>query len=222
MLERVTGKVIHIDFGDCFEVAMHRDKFPEKIPFRLTRMLVSAMEISGIEGSFRTTCEDVMRVLRENKESLMAVLEAFVHDPLINWRLLRNLSNQPQQNAQQDKNSKNNVSDIDAEFLEETDTSRSLASRKLQNNEMEILAENEGKFHFHSLNSLDAANKPEVLNARAVAIVNRVSNKLSGRDFKPNNNLDVPTQVDKLIQQAMAVENLCQCYIGWCPFVSVF
>jgi phosphatidylinositol kinase/protein kinase (PI-3 family) len=29
-----------------------------------------------------------MRVLRENKESLMAVLEAFVHDPLISWRLL--------------------------------------------------------------------------------------------------------------------------------------
>ena len=28
-----------------------------------------------------------MKVLRENKESLMAVLEAFVHDPLIGWRL---------------------------------------------------------------------------------------------------------------------------------------
>jgi FKBP12-rapamycin complex-associated protein len=30
-----------------------------------------------------------MKVLRENKESLMAVLEAFVYDPLINWRLLQ-------------------------------------------------------------------------------------------------------------------------------------
>jgi FKBP12-rapamycin complex-associated protein len=30
MLERKTGKVVHIDFGDCFEVAMHREKFPEK------------------------------------------------------------------------------------------------------------------------------------------------------------------------------------------------
>ena len=29
-----------------------------------------------------------MRVLRDNKESLMAVLEAFVYDPLISWRLL--------------------------------------------------------------------------------------------------------------------------------------
>lgn len=31
--------------GDCFEVTMHRDKFPEKIPFRLTRMLTNAMEV---------------------------------------------------------------------------------------------------------------------------------------------------------------------------------
>jgi len=45
LLERVTGKVIHIDFGDCFEVAMHREKFPEKVPFRLTRMLTHAMEV---------------------------------------------------------------------------------------------------------------------------------------------------------------------------------
>lgn len=30
-----------------------------------------------------------MGVLRENKESLMAVLEAFVYDPLINWRLMQ-------------------------------------------------------------------------------------------------------------------------------------
>ncbi len=46
MLTKTTGKVVHIDFGDCFEVAMHREKFPERIPFRLTRMLTHAMEVS--------------------------------------------------------------------------------------------------------------------------------------------------------------------------------
>lgn len=46
MLHRVSGKVLHIDFGDCFEVTQARDKFPEKIPFRLTRMLINAMEVS--------------------------------------------------------------------------------------------------------------------------------------------------------------------------------
>lgn len=46
LLNRVTGQVVHIDFGDCFEVAMTREKYPEKIPFRLTRMLTHAMEVS--------------------------------------------------------------------------------------------------------------------------------------------------------------------------------
>lgn len=76
MLDRITGNIVHIDFGDCFEVAMKREKYPERVPFRLTRMLTYAMEVSNIEGSFRITCEHVMRVLRENKESIMAVLEA--------------------------------------------------------------------------------------------------------------------------------------------------
>ena len=31
-----------------------------------------------------------MNVLRDNRESLLAVLEAFVYDPLINWRLMPN------------------------------------------------------------------------------------------------------------------------------------
>ena len=82
MLDRITGKIIHIDFGDCFEVAMKREKYPERVPFRLTRMLTYAMEVSNIEGSFRITCEQVMRVLRDNKESVMAVLEAVSFTPL--------------------------------------------------------------------------------------------------------------------------------------------
>ena len=88
MLERYTGRIVHIDFGDCFEIAMRREKFPEKIPFRLTRMLVRAMEVSGIEGNFRSTCENTIRVMRESKESLLAIMEAFVYDPLISFRLL--------------------------------------------------------------------------------------------------------------------------------------
>ena len=59
MLDRMTGKVLHIDFGDCFEVAMQREKFPEKVPFRLTRMLVNAIEVADIEGNYRSTFENV-------------------------------------------------------------------------------------------------------------------------------------------------------------------
>ena len=70
------------------QVAQMREKFPERIPFRLTRMLILAMEVSGVEGVYKRVSEGVMRVLRENKESVMAVLEAFVYDPLLGWRLI--------------------------------------------------------------------------------------------------------------------------------------
>jgi hypothetical protein len=53
MLDRLSGKILHIDFGDCFEVAMTREKFPEKIPFRLTRMLVNAMEVRKMSKRIR-------------------------------------------------------------------------------------------------------------------------------------------------------------------------
>jgi phosphatidylinositol kinase/protein kinase (PI-3 family) len=88
MLDKLSGRILHIDFGDCFEVAMNRDKYPEKVPFRLTRMLIKAMEVSGIEGSYRSTCERTMTVLRENRDSLVAMLQAFLYDPLISWRLV--------------------------------------------------------------------------------------------------------------------------------------
>ena len=88
MMSRKTGKIIHIDFGDCFEVAMKRDKFPEKVPFRLTRMLIKALEVSGIEGTFRLICIKIMELLRNNKDSLLAILDSFIHDPLISFRLM--------------------------------------------------------------------------------------------------------------------------------------
>ncbi|KAJ7469288.1 FAT domain-containing protein [Mycena galericulata] len=152
MLERITGKVVHIDFGDCFEVAMHREKFPEKIPFRLTRMLTHAMEVSGIEGSFRKTCEISMQVLRDNNESLMAVLEAFVYDPLINWRLMQ----------------------ADAEVRQGEEAGGETGVQ-------------------------------EVRNKQALLVYNHIA-------------LSVEDQVDKLIRQAMSLENLCQCFAGWCAF----
>jgi FKBP12-rapamycin complex-associated protein len=348
MLDRHTGKVIHIDFGDCFEVAMQREKYPEKIPFRLTRMLINAMEVCGIEGLFRATCETVMTVLRENKESLMAVLEAFVHDPLINWWLLTTNAPPPQTRDQTrvqeeynshvsskfsprshsqhvEKNSKQQRAgesdmfdednrdgadgdDIDNDTYRQDeesikpqpDSHSQLPAQKqghdkylsrcptVQPQALAQTSSNVGKkdsaeriSHGQSLHSQlqdqsaatttivkggttttesttssndtdslslsetptpnpqvkphittnvnaaatggaaaeeGGAGEQQILNQRAVAVINRVSNKLSGRDFNTEGPISVPEQVERLIQQATSHDNLCQCYIGWCPF----
>lgn len=44
--------------------------------------------MTGLDGNYRITCHTVMEVLREHRDSVMAVLEAFVYDPLLNWRLM--------------------------------------------------------------------------------------------------------------------------------------
>ena len=88
MMDRQNGKIIHIDYGDCFEIAMKRNKFPEKVPFRLTRMLVKALGITKVEGTFRIISEKVMQLLRDNRDSLLAILNTLVYDPFVSFRLM--------------------------------------------------------------------------------------------------------------------------------------
>lgn len=40
-----------------------------------------------IKGTFRRSCEEVMRVLRNNSLHLMTILEVVIHDPLYKWSL---------------------------------------------------------------------------------------------------------------------------------------
>ena len=49
MLQQFSGRIVHIDFGDCFEIAMQREMFPERVPFRLTRMMIRALEVSRFD-----------------------------------------------------------------------------------------------------------------------------------------------------------------------------
>ncbi|XP_076085586.1 serine/threonine-protein kinase mTOR-like [Mytilus galloprovincialis] len=202
MLDRMSGKIIHIDFGDCFEVAMVREKFPEKIPFRLTRMLISAMEVTGIDGNYRITCESVMAVLREHKDSLMAVLEAFVYDPLLNWRLMDTTTKtKPKAN----RSGSYSGSQEQADILETVDIGQAGTAKK--------------SVPVATGNAPGGDNSTsEVLNKKAVQIVQRVRDKLTGKDFPTEESIDVSTQVELLIKQATSHVNLCQCYIGWCPF----
>ena len=203
MLDRITGKVIHIDFGDCFEVAMHREKYPERVPFRLTRMLTFAMEVSNIDGSYKISSEAVMRVIRDNKESLMAVLEAFIHDPLLNWRLgNREVPDEPSFPSERRQSL---VSDLE-NAQNERPRGSSYRVRRLSALQAGVLDAQEGN------------GNRETQNARAVQVLNRVKDKLMGNDFKADQHLNVEQQVAKLIAQATNVENLCQHYIGWCSF----
>ncbi|CAF1333937.1 unnamed protein product, partial [Adineta ricciae] len=210
MLDRASGKVVHIDFGDCFEVAMTREKFPEKIPFRLTRMLRKAMEVTGIDGTFRMTCEHVMDVLRKNRDSLMAVLEAFVHDPLLNWRLLEKSTNEQAAGASGTSNKSPQTAQPPQVHYQPH-----LSTVNEEDNEHESTIG--GTTQQQNPQQQNQAAQPGRM-IRADEIMNRVRDKLTGKDFHREQPVDIPTQVELLIKQATSHENLCQSYIGWCPF----
>ena len=58
---------------------------PERVPFRLTQNIVDGFGVTGVEGAFRVACELAMQILRHNKDCLRTVLDAFIHDPLIEF-----------------------------------------------------------------------------------------------------------------------------------------
>ena len=276
------------------------NRYPERVPFRLTRMLVKAMEVSGIEVSYQSTCERTMSVLRGSRDSLVAMLEAFVYDPLISWRLVdlspggsaAKLSNNVQTTSHPGPGVPIGMSErhslinhpIDENLNEEggdgwpndaeghstasvsqhhsvaqgavaisTTRSRSLqmynniqnwaANLDTDNRIASIAGERsehvaaEGSIaksriersirHREMLSLLggdDGAAHEEALNEKALKVIRRVQDKLTGTDFpdfdETSEPLDVPKQVQRLIVQATSSENLCQLFIGWCAMTS--
>lgn len=79
-----TGDVVHIDYNVCFDKGL-RLKIPEIVPFRLTQTIQAALGLTGVEGTFRASCEAVLEALQKNKELIIMLLEVFVWDPLVEW-----------------------------------------------------------------------------------------------------------------------------------------
>lgn len=271
------GTVVHIDFGDCFEVAMHRTLYAEAVPFRLTRLLICALGITGVDGVYRLTCELAMKNLRRHSENLLSILEAFIYDPLINWRLKTGIE-------------ANEKSDSKTPIQESISVAADLAGRHLQESDMEErrqptmqLSKSMAKQTLPPPPPTDGqgldTNEEETRNQRGDMALARVHAKLTGQDFGiPNSSfslqrssrrvdgdssqhqqgslwgsssainfadspkdsfaapllttylslrvlnggvesLDVPHQVDRLIQEATSLDNLADAYLtGWAPF----
>jgi serine/threonine-protein kinase mTOR len=133
-----------------------------------------------------------MTVMRENRESLMAVLEAFVYEPLLAWRL--NATNRPGGRV-------NDTVDPDDPYAKQG---------KKKANETEIL---NGGYNVSCW--LIDAEKTEVKNDKALQVIDKVRRKLTGRDYRPDQSIDVKLQVERLVEDATKTENLCVAFLGW-------
>ncbi|KAI5956886.1 TEL1 [Candida jiufengensis] len=86
LLDKQTGEPIHIDLGVSFDQGKSLP-IPETVPFRLTRDIVDGFGITGVEGVFKKSCEHTLRVLRENKDHIISILDVLRWDPLYSWSL---------------------------------------------------------------------------------------------------------------------------------------
>ena len=248
MMDRQNGKIIHIDYGDCFEIAMNRRKFPEKIPFRLTRMFVKALGVSGVEGAFKIVAEKIMKLMRDNKDSLYTILNSMVYDPLVTFKfMLPFMKNNSKKRNEIDNNSKtNNNSETitymhsssvidkhtldsiakymnltkgevktEQENIENVGNSETDEINKEKEEEMAMSKEQRKLLYYYEEND---EIEFEDLNKAAQNVLKRINEKLNGTDFNNEIPLEVKEQIQKLINQAVNDENLCQSYLGWSPF----
>ncbi|EEP77729.1 hypothetical protein UREG_02578 [Uncinocarpus reesii 1704] len=80
LFEESTGGILHVDFNCLFDKGSTLE-IPELVPFRLTHNMIEAFGAYGYNGPFRKTCELTQGLLRQNEDSLMTILETFLHDP---------------------------------------------------------------------------------------------------------------------------------------------
>jgi serine/threonine-protein kinase mTOR len=110
-----------------------------------------------------------MRVLRDNKESLMAVLEAFVYDPLINWKLQLQPSPTAPNDVIVDTSQQNMASVTDGLGILTKESPNYVEDRpqkRLFANESELIQREN--------------TQPDAINELAIQVLNRVQSKLTG------------------------------------------
>jgi FKBP12-rapamycin complex-associated protein len=147
-----------------------------------------------------------MRVLRDNREPLMAVLEAFIYDPLVSWRLTTETDTRTRAQAGAPGDAVTEAPAGGAPLAGAEGTTAGAGYRYAAGGPRRRVQLNEGLAFNEDMT--------EWRNAKALAVYQRVQKKLTGRDFNPDEELTVEDQVKKLIRQATALENLCQCFPG--------
>lgn len=86
LIDTNTGEPVHIDLGVAFDQGK-RLPIPETVPFRLTRDIVDGFGVTETRGGFSKSCEHTFRVLRSNKEHILAILDVLRWDPLYAWTI---------------------------------------------------------------------------------------------------------------------------------------
>lgn len=163
---------------------------PEVVPFRLTSNIVDAFGPTGVDGVFTESLKLTMRTLRDNRDTMLSVLEPFINDPIIDWKRTRS--------AQSPKKSSFGHSEMSQ--VQDRETKAAKLSIKVLDGRLR------GIYNLRNPN------------ARKIRRTDGVSTDRNG-ELTQSIPLSVEGQVHKMIAEATSSENLVQLYVGWMPWV---
>ncbi|WWD22809.1 hypothetical protein CI109_107303 [Kwoniella shandongensis] len=233
LVDQLTWGVLHIDFGDLFNVAQERSFAPEKVPFRLTRMMTNAFELAsrggvqtpGSRGTFKQASLIVMDVLRDSHSTLLAMLEAFLYDPLLSWTVGdTELSHAEMEAGHSHKD--NNPDNQDPHIGTKNDPlHQSIRHEGLNTTSAKATAipiiQSENSLidtYFESDSYLARVSESGMTNSKALHVLAEIERKLLGYNKESEQSLTVNRQVQELIEEATDLKNLSQGYVlGWIP-----
>jgi serine/threonine-protein kinase ATR len=195
LLDTTCGECVFVDFDCLFDKGLTLS-VPELVPFRLTTNMVDAFGVTGVEGTFRRSMEVCLGTLRDNKDSVISILEPFLYDPTVAWCR----KGRAETASVISKSSKTAAAS----------TSNSDAKETLQ----KIRDRLEGVYNLYHPRYSALVQR---YNERGVAPPSRGLGALRGEEF----HLSVQGQVQRLIEEAIAEENLAQMYIGTYGAVTV-
>lgn len=187
LLDEMSGDIVHIDLGVSFEAGRVLP-VPEVVPFRLTRDLVDAMGYTKTEGVFRRSCEFTMDALREERESIMTLLNVLRYDPLVNWSVTPTKAKRMQEQNQETNARSGTVA-----------PGGTPAPSGVVEGEAVIV---------HESNKKREREEQAGEAGRALSVVEK----------KLSKTLSTKATVNELIQQATDERNLAVLYMGWASY----
>lgn len=195
LIEKATGRIVHVDYNCIFNQGENLQT-PERVPFRLTHNLIDAMGSICYEGHFKRTCEEVLRVARNNSAPIMSVLKAFAFDPLVGANCT---SIKTQQQAGRDSR------------VGAGDTSRMIEDAACTTKvSIEDIVEN------IEICNKQASNSIKLIDERLRGLHRSSCSSSTDEHTRP---LSVKGQVNALIKEATDDTRLARMYYGWAPFL---
>ncbi|KAI1315377.1 serine/threonine-protein kinase M1 [Mortierella claussenii] len=230
LFDHRNGDIVHVDFNCLFEQGKTFPK-PERVPFRLTQNMVDAMGLSGYDGVYRLACEQALTVFRDNIDSLVSVLEGFLHDPLVEWAKSKRRGQQTQLNPGPTTTAGAAALGIGAgvgaglaagPLNTLAGAEGGVIPSAVEESRARLRTRNEQKARADAAAAAAVAvveTADSQQNEKAQAILTVIKRKLNGTENASAYVLSVQGQVEELIQAATGAENLSKMYIGWSAYL---